>query len=99
MGCFNDLPTDVMWMIFKMYLTCVCKKYNVNQCIPFGGETSKQTETFALISRRSIDMIRKRTVLVEPLTWLDLINFNVHYKYQPIDSRGWKFKIAINGLL
>ena len=99
MGCFDDLPADVMWIIFKMYLTGVCKKYNVNQCILFGGETSKQTETFALISRRSIDMIRKRTVLVKPLTWLEQIYFNVQYNYHPVNSCGWKFKIAINGLV
>lgn len=97
MGRFNDLPADVMWIIFKLYLSG--KKYDVRQCIMFGGETSKQTETFGLISRRSMDLIRKRTMIVRPLSWLELFYFKVQHGYLRDNSLGWKFKFPINGVL
>lgn len=80
MGCFNDLPKDVIWLIFRAELLNYCSLSPISayqEPFPwtntFSSDLAQVTCNLALLSKRCLNVIKTKTV-------------------RPFRMAGWLFK-------
>ena len=89
MGCFNDLPQDVIWLIFQRVIWSSNASYKFEKfeldgwsyCNDWGTRMANTSVSLALINHRTLKAIRSKTIRLQ-------------------ENRGWWFiKGALTGRL
>jgi hypothetical protein len=79
MGCFNDLPKDVLWLIFRHRICIIGLRLRFHPAFyeepyewknSFSKILSETTCDLALLSKRCLKIIKSKTVSFGDAGWL-----------------------------